>query len=150
VENFSIVGRGASFGTRCSVSITRGRVSLSFHHFCEGVDTFGICFGGFLVRVANGIGNNEIILWSSVSWSAAVDPSFSPFLHMSALDARLASSIHSGGVSRFSLLRQIQGLVPLARLEGGSWLHLGRRFRWMKFKRRQREHSGVLGDACNF
>ena len=98
---------------------------------------FAIPFGGFLVRVVDGIDNDEIILWPSVSWSAAADPSSSPFLHMSTADACLASSMHSGGVSRCSLLRQIQGSAPFVRLEGGSWIHLGRRFRWTKFKRRQ-------------
>ena len=84
--------------------------------------TFGIPFGGFLVRVVDGIDNDEIILWPSVSWSAAADPSSSPFLHLLAADASLASSMHSGGVSRCSLLRQIHGLAPIVSLEGGSWL----------------------------
>jgi hypothetical protein len=81
----------------CSVSIIGGRVRLSFHHVSEGVINFDIPFGGFLVCVVGGIGNDEIILWPSVSWLAVAEPSSSPFLHLSATNARLASSVHSGG-----------------------------------------------------
>jgi hypothetical protein len=69
------------------------------------VGTFGIPFGGFLVCVANDVGNSEIIFQSSVSWSMVVDPSYSLFLHMSAVDAHLTSKMHFDGVSKCSLLQ---------------------------------------------
>lgn len=66
-STWQVVGHPAS---ACSAPASFRRKRKAFlPPFCETVGTFGIPFGGFLVRVVDGVRNREIVFWSSVSWS---------------------------------------------------------------------------------
>jgi hypothetical protein len=100
---------------------------------------------------ANVVGSGSLIR-SSVVWTQprmAADLSSSLSLHKLAADGLSAFTMRLGGAAGCWLMRLLQGLTPLVKIGGGTWLALG--FRQQLGVRAASGSPCCLGVAlCNF
>jgi hypothetical protein len=144
-------GSGAGDGDAVISSISGGGGrGFIFPLSCERVGFFDGFPVGDRDCAANVVGSGSLIR-SSVVWTqpAAADLSSSLSLHKLAADGLSAFTMHLGGGAGRWLMQLLQGLTPLVKIGGGTWLDSG--FRRQFGVRAASGSPCCLGVAlCNF